>query len=347
MTEFEALWPYLWPAFVAIVVVVVGWLLIGVVAKRILRRWEASQVDEAAVTKLPVRSFRVGILLLGVIIWARLVVSTPAAKLAVDRVASVALVVLLVLIVNGVVDGWLSSRSRHSRVLQTSGSVIRTTVRILVFVIGTLMLLSALGINVTPVIASLGIGSLAIGLALQKTLENFFAGLLIAADQPVRVGDFVEFDGLSGTVLSIGWRSTRLITRERNTLIVPNASIAQANLVNRSTPKELCEFRVPVGVHYTTELALARQAIVETAVAVIPQTVLNGDFTPLARLTAFGPSSIDFIAVLAAPSWPDTFAVRDRFIEALQQRFAADGIEIPFPIQTLDVPAPIPVHVVP
>lgn len=343
--ELGVVWTHVWPVAVALAVITVGWISVSVVARRVIERWTNGETDPAAIPKLPLRSFRVGVVLLGVIVWARLVVPTPAAKLVVDKVASVALVVLFVVMVNGLVDAWLMARSRHSRVLQTSGGVIRTTVRVVVFVVGLLMLLSAVGINVTPVIASLGIGSLAIGLALQKTLENFFAGLLIAADQPVRVGDFVEFDTHSGVVLSIGWRSTRIVTRDRNTLVIPNATLAQANLTNRSTPRELCEFRVPVGVHYSTDLAAARRAIVETATNVIPTAVLEGGFVPFARLTAFGPSSIDFVAVLSAPSWAESFKVRDVFIEQLQLRFAADGIDIPFPIQTLHAPDPIPVTI--
>lgn len=82
----------------------------------------------------------------------------------------------------------------QSSVLKTSGQLIKGTVRIFIFAIGALVILSTLGISITPVIASLGIGSLAVALALQPTLENFFSGLQIVADKPVRVGDFIELE---------------------------------------------------------------------------------------------------------------------------------------------------------
>src|SRR5436189_26412 len=106
--------------------------------------------------------------------------------------------------------------NRHRRVA-------RVTVRIAVLVLATIMALESLGVPVAPLLTTLGVGSLAVALALQETLANFFAGLYLLADRPVRPGDYIKIhDGEEGFVQAIGWRSSRLRTTKNNIVIVPN-----------------------------------------------------------------------------------------------------------------------------
>ena len=98
--------------------------------------------------------------------------------------------------------------------------MLKSTARVLIVIVGTLMLLDSVGVDMTPILASLGVGSLAIGLALQKALEDFLSGLLIAADQPIRVGDFIEVSGdEAGNVLSIGWTTFLSLLAAKNRLL--------------------------------------------------------------------------------------------------------------------------------
>src|SRR5262249_59733874 len=105
----------------------------------------------------------------------------------------------------------------------------QAVVRGVVFVIGLLVLLTALGIAITPILTALGVGGLAIALALQDTLGNLFAGLHLLADRPIRVGDYVRLsvENVEGHVLDVGWRSTRIRMLQNNVVVVPNKRVAQ------------------------------------------------------------------------------------------------------------------------
>src|SRR5262245_29051732 len=115
--------------------------------------------------------------------------------------------------------------------------VVRGIVRIAVAVLAAIMVLEALGVPVAPLLTTLGIGSLAVALALQETLANFFAGLHLLADRPVRPGDYIKMqEGAEGFVETIGWRSSRLRTGANNIVIVPNVKLSQAVLTNFHLP---------------------------------------------------------------------------------------------------------------
>lgn len=286
----------------------------------------------------------------GILVWAASVPLPPKSHGPIQLAATIVALLAATIFFDGFIRKTIELRSATSNVLATSGGVLRSAARIIVYLLGGLMLLAVAEIPIAPLLTSLGIGSLAIGLALQKTLEDFIAGLLIAADQPIRVGDFVEVvDGdVSGTVLSIGWRTTRLRTREDTFIVVPNGRLAQATLVNRSMPSaDLC-FTVPVGIGYDSDLDAAAAATVEVARAIQasdPRAV--PDYEPRVSYHAFGDSSIDFRVWMRAKNWEGHFGMRDAFIRALHIRYGAEGISIPFPIRTLDLPPGTTIAVAP
>ena len=127
--------------------------------------------------------------------------------------------------------------ARHPAVSPALG-VTRGIIRIAVAVLATIMALESIGVPVAPLLTTLGIGSLAVALALQETLANFFAGLHLLADRPVRPGDYVKLQegGAEGFVETIGWRSSRLRTTANNIIVLPNQKLAQAILTNFHLP---------------------------------------------------------------------------------------------------------------
>ncbi len=290
------------------------------------------------------------ILVGGVLVWAASVPLPSNAHGPIQLAATVVALLAATIFFDGFARKTIELRAATSNVLATSGGVLRSAARIIVYLLGTLTLLAVAEVPIAPLLTSLGIGSLAIGLALQKTLEDFIAGLLIAADQPIRVGDFVEvMDGeVSGTVLSIGWRTTRLRTREDTFIVVPNARLAQATVVNRSMPSaDLC-FTVPVGIGYESDLEAAAAATVDVARGIQtndPRAVPG--YEPRVSYDAFADSSINFRVWMRAKNWEGHFGMRDAFIRALHIRYAAEGINIPFPIRTLDLPPGTTIAVAP
>lgn len=298
-----------------------------------------SIVDDAIVEALH-RPLYLTVVLLGVNLWSRLVPIPVALNDYISRGSETFIIILVVLLVDGLVQGLMIARAERSKVLKTSGVVLRTAIRVAFYTIGGLMALSSLGLDVTPILASLGVTSIAIGLALQGTLEDFLAGLLLAADQPIAVGDFIDIEGdQSGIVLSIGWRTTRILTREDMHLIVPNSKLARTTMLNRSRPREACKFTVRCGVHYASDLDEVARVSIEVA-AQLQETdprAVHG-YRPSVVFDGFGDSSVDFAVWLCAKTWEDHFGLQDNFVRSLHRRFNQTGIVIPFPIRTLDVP---------
>ncbi|HSS40229.1 MAG TPA: mechanosensitive ion channel family protein, partial [Polyangia bacterium] len=157
--------------------------------------------------------------------------------------------------------------AKHPSVKPAVG-VARVAVRLLIGALAIIMALDSIGVPVTPLLTTLGVGSLAVALALQETLANFFAGLYLLADRPVRAGDYIKIDAAAGEgyVESIGWRSTRLRTMANNTIIVPNQKLSQAILTNYHLPA------APVGM--AVNITIAHHADVGTA-----ETILNDELT--------------------------------------------------------------------
>ena len=168
--------------------------------------------------------------------------------------------------------------------------VARVSVRLLVGALAIITALESLGVPVAPLVTTLGVGSLAVALALQETLANFFAGLYLLADRPVRTGDYIKIDGAPGQgeegyVESIGWRSSRLRTLANNTVIVPNQKLSQAILINFNLPAKPVGMAVNVVVASAAEPAAVEACLndeLARAVRELPK-LIGGN--PMARLT--------------------------------------------------------------
>ncbi len=208
-------------------------------------------------------------------------------------------------------------------------------ISIIVFTLAGIMILQHYNIQITAIIAALGIGGLAVGLALQDTLTNLFAGLHLITAKPVRVGDYVELpDGNSGYVVDITWRSTRIRQIPNNIIIVPNRHMTDSVLINDSLPEQELACLVECGVDYTSDLYHVEQVTLEVARSV--QEEVNGavnSFDPFMRFHTFGDNNIDFTTYLRAKDYFARIEVTHEFIKRLKARYDAEGIEISWPIR--------------
>jgi len=220
---------------------------------------------------------------------------------------------------------------------QRQPRLLNKVISIIIYIIAIAIILSYFKIDITPLVASVGLGALAIGLALQSTLANFFAGLHIVSDQPVRVGDFIELDkDTMGFVEDIGWRSTRIKTMTDNMIILPNSKLADSTILNYSMPKQDMSFWVPCGVAYESDLEKVEQVTLEVARKIqknFPGAVR--DFEPLFRFSEFDESNINFIAILRVEEPMKRYVTRNEFIKKLKKRFDEEGIEISWPIRKI------------
>lgn len=297
-----------------------------------------TSLDDALIEALN-RPLYVALVLLALNLWASMAPIPPVVQAYVATASQTIVVVLIILFADGLVQGWMIARAEKSKVLKTSGVVLRTTARVLFYIIGILMALSAIGLDVTPVLATLGIGSAAAGFALKGTLEDFLAGLLIAADQPLSVGDFIVVDEEhQGWVLTIGWRTTRILTRFDMHVVVPNSRLSAAIFTNTSRPREDCRFHAIAMIGFAKDLDLAVQIATEVGEQLQhedPRAVPT--FRAVGFIEAFRPGHAELRTWLCARSYDAHFGLRDAFLRRLHRRLREAGIEIPNPIRTIEL----------
>jgi small-conductance mechanosensitive channel len=216
-------------------------------------------------------------------------------------------------------------------------SLTRNLAWALTAVIGILIILNELGLSITPMLTALGVGGLAVALALQEPLANFFAGLFITLAGQIRVGDYVKLDsGQEGYVVDFSWRSTRLRMLANNLILVPNAKLAQAIVINHHLPSQDLAVLVEVGVDYASDLEHVERVVIAVGRDVMTSVAGGvGKFEPFIRYHTFGESSIDFTVILRGREFVDQYLVKHEFIKRLHARFDREGIVIPFPIRTL------------
>jgi small-conductance mechanosensitive channel len=210
--------------------------------------------------------------------------------------------------------------------------------RIVVLVLGVLVILETLGISITPIITALGVGGLAVALALQDTLANLFAGIQVLLSRQVRPGDFVQLSsGERGYVQDVTWRYTTIKQLPNNITVVPNSKLASAITTNFYLPELDMAVLVEVGVAYASDLAKVETVTVEVGREVMRE-VEGGvpTFEPFIRYHTFGDSSIQFTVILRTKEVVGQYLVKHEFIKRLHRRYRAEGIEIPFPMRTVE-----------
>ncbi len=207
--------------------------------------------------------------------------------------------------------------------------------RIVIFAIATMMVLSHFKVDITGLIATAGVASLAVAFAAQDSLSNLFAGLMIMADKPFRKGDRVELaDGRLGDVQEIGLRSTKILTFDHTLIVVPNAEIAKSCLINYSYPNLKFKIRQTIGVAYGSDVDKVKKVLLDIC-ASHPKTM--DDPAPQIFFTEFADSSLNFLLGYWIEDFRDKLAVNDDINTAINKRFAEENIEIPFPQRDVHV----------
>ncbi|MBI5497849.1 MAG: mechanosensitive ion channel family protein [Deltaproteobacteria bacterium] len=227
----------------------------------------------------------------------------------------------------------LEAGSRTGTLSESTRRLVLTVLRVIVLMLGTLIVLDTVGVSITPLLASLGVGSIAVALALQEPLANFFAGLHLLLDRPVRIGDWVKLeDGTEGVVTAIGWRSTHVKTLSDNVMVIPNARFAQGRVVNYDLPTQEMSFTIELGVGYDSDLERVESvALEETRRVLAASTCSVPGADPVLLFRAFGASAMEFILVVRARRYVEVAPLRHALVKALHARFRQEKITIPYP----------------
>lgn len=225
---------------------------------------------------------------------------------------------------------------KHTGILPST-TIFTNLAQILVILIGLLIILHSLGISITPILTALGVGGLAVALALQETLSNFFAGFHILMSRQVKLGDYVRLEsGEEGYVTDISWRNTTIRELSNNLIIIPNAKFAQSIVKNYFLPQNDMAVVVQLGVDYQSDLEKVEKVTIEVAKEVMKE-VKGGvpEFEPFIRYHTFGDFAIQFSVILRCKEFTDQYLIKHEFIKRLHRRYQKEGIVIPVPIRRI------------
>jgi small-conductance mechanosensitive channel len=257
-------------------------------------------------------------------------------------VAGVTLVLVTLIRVLGVGLKWygerISSEKGAENVAREVLPLVDKTGKVLLLAIGLVVILDHFRIEIRSILVTLGVGSLAIGLALQDTLANMFGGFTIMLDRPFRVGDRIQLStGEGGDVQAIGIRSTRVVTLEGHLLVIPNAHLVKTMVINQSVPDERGRAVVEVGIDLDADPEQAKALMLEVASA---HPLVVAQPPPLAVLRRFGDSVLELVLVCCTTDFRNVVAVRDALQVAILTRFREHGIELSYPGRDLLVRRP-------
>jgi small-conductance mechanosensitive channel len=193
---------------------------------------------------------------------------------------------------------------------------------------GVLAILNHLGVSITPMITAFGIGGLAVALALQDPLANFFAGLIVTLARQVRIGDYIKLDtGVEGEIVDFNWRLTRIRTVTGKLVLVPNLRLAQAVITNYSQPSPDVPVGVELGVDASSDLAHVEHIVASIGRHVITE-IAGLDRDPIVRYHAFGNSFVKLTVWLVAKDFQSQYLVVHEFTKRVQTKFQQEGIVI-------------------
>lgn len=255
----------------------------------------------------------------------------------IEKILLILFIISLTWIFSNLIINILNSYLQEKTEIPPKVSIFEIFIKVLIFFIGFILILNTLNINITPFITSLGIAGLAIGLALQDTLSNFFAGIHILISKQIKKGDYISLDsGIEGFVEDITWRNTIIRQISNNIVIVPNSKLSSSIVTNYFLPDKELAVLVQVGVSYNSDLEKVEKVTIEVAKQVMKE-ITGGvsEFEPFIRYHTFGDFSINFTVILRAQSYTDRYPIVHEFIKRLHKRYKEEGIEIPFPVRTI------------
>ncbi len=241
--------------------------------------------------------------------------------------------------------GLIERRAVDHEMLGSAMNVIRVLITVALFSVAIILILSNLGVNVTGLVAGLGIGGIAIGLAAQGIFADLFAALAILLDRPFRKGDAIRFETTQGDIEDIGLKSTRIRALTGEEIVVANKQLLEKEIHNFARlDRRRVTTRLQLVYHTPIDLLDRLPAIVEEVIASCPPAAYVR-----AGLIEFGASSLDFDVQydVRAADYETVFATRHTVNIALLKRCAAEGISFAYPTQTTFTAAPDGSYVMP
>ena len=261
-------------------------------------------------------------------------------RLALGAVLGLALVVFAARLAAGLVDAYGAT----ARLEGPTRRLARRVSGLAIWSLGILLVLQAQGINVTPLLTTLGLAGLAVALAFQDTLSNLFAGVYVQADKPLDVGHYVRFEehNLEGYVVEVGWRTTKIRTLGNNLVVIPNARVASSIVTDYDLPEPRMSLLVRVAVHHGGDPARVA-GIVEDEARKAAGSIEGflAEPAPFVRfIPGFTEQGLEFTLVAQVRTFVDQYLVQDELRRRIDARLRSEGIPLGAPRRILEIQGP-------
>jgi small-conductance mechanosensitive channel len=312
------------------------WLLVSILVRSVLRRWlggiaaaHPSEVSEVLAGSLP-RPAGIAVFLVALAAGLRLAPLPEPRLVVAHKLVAVALAVLGVSVMMRVALRSIEAYGRSNPGLRSSAGMGKAVVWVVGLAIDAVLVSEALGISLAPALTAFGVGSLAVALALQDTLSNFFSGLYIVVDKPVRPGDFVRVDpSYEGYVETIGWRSTHLRTLSNNLVVIPNTTLSKAIITNYTLPTPHIASSVRVDVAADSDIDRVEDALVDEAKRALDLPgIAQAPEPSVAMAPGFVDGGIGFTLYFHVRSFGDQGNVQHAIRKRVAARFKKEGIAL-------------------
>jgi len=281
----------------------------------------------------------VGILAGSIAFLDRMLPLSPRSDRVFDVAVAGTLILALIIFVDHISRRLVERLALRFSLVQGALGLFQGGVRGVIIGLGVLIFLDSVGISITPLIASLGVGTLAVALALQDTLANLFAGVYMIAEKPVEAGHFVKLEsGEQGHVIRVGWRNTRIRVLNDTVVVVPNSKLASSVITNFSLPNHEFAVSVDLGVDYDSDLEQVERITLDVARELMThsESAIFG-FESRMRYHTFADSSINFTVWLGARDFVSGMKIKHEFIKLLHRRYRNESISMSFPTRTLTI----------
>lgn len=335
-----------WTQVVSPLCVLAVTLAVGYAGKRLLLRllrgWAAHSRSQAPtmITNALAGPFMIWVLILGTHLATQSSDLPPGATKWVSKILLVLWILSLTIMASRLAGNLIRLRGIGIPGALPVTTLTQTLAQLAVVILGIMVLLNGLGISVTPILTALGVGGLAVALALQDTLSNLFAGFYVAVAGQVRLGDYIRLNtGEEGYVTDISWRSTTIRALANSMIIVPNSKLGQAIVTNFHLPEKRLRVSIQVGVSYDADPDHVERVLLDEAVNASREIPgMRAEPAPNVRFDpGFGDWALGFTVNYDVEEFVDQYRVRHELRKRVLKRLRQEQIGIPFPTRTVYV----------
>ena len=317
-------------------------LIARAIAIRLLHKWAAR--TETLLDDAILRAFKTPSIYLAIVVGLQIGIDLselPEKQISLfGKMIHIIIILAVTLATSNLADNLFKQYVQRSNLPIPTTGLASGIMRGTILLIGFLIMLNVIGISIAPLLTALGVGGLAVALALQDTLANLFAGIHILVERSIRVGDVIRLEsGQEGYVDDITWRTTRIRMLPNNIVVIPNSKLSQSVVTNYFLPERNMAVFTQVGVSYDADIDAVEQVLLDVArqaIGAVPG--LLAEPAPQVRFVpGFGESSLDFTLVCQVREFADQGPVQHELRKRIFKAFKAKGIEIPYPHRTVYV----------